>query len=741
MTVSPMRSAAIWQRVWLVAILCAMAGALLAQDSYDQPWRPQYHFTPSHNFMNDPNGMVFYKGEYHLFYQYNPEGQVWGHMSWGHAAATDMVHWKHLPVAIPEDPKYMAYSGSAVVDWNNSSGLCKNSDPADQSCLIAIYAAAYKDRQKQHIAYSNDRGRTWTNYAGNPVIDLDAEDFRDPKVFWYAPQKKWVLVAVLADHRKALFFSSPDLKHWTKLSEFSPASDDVGQWECPDLLELPIEGTNDTRWVLIINRNPGAPAGGTGVRYLIGQFDGTQFVEKESAGKKLWADYGKDFYATNSFNDMPQGDPRKIWIGWTSNWLYAKDEPTALWRGAQSVPRTLTLRWVKDPLNPRAGLSGEPDLLMVQAPVRELHSLRGEPFVISNTSVQEANARLSQAGVKGATYEIEAEIEAGDASEIGFRLRKSGAVETLVGVTLASNTLFVDRTKSGDVYFSADFPGRYSTTLTNTKRVKLHIFVDRSSVEVFANDGEKVMTDRTYPPQDCEGIEIYSTGGAAKVVLLTVWQLHSIWGTSPNSAGYTGQPFHDERYAGGPQTIPGKLQCAYYDVGGEGIAYHDSDAVNHGSGELNPLDGSYLHAFRVHEGVDISYVKVGRQPAVDDNPFDLVAPPPEELYVGWTQPGEWLNYTVNVATAGKYSVDLLYTSHQGGQIGLDLDGKPLDSPLTITSTANSDDPLAWRQWHHWNLAKNLVEVELPAGVHVLTVRILTEGQMNLAYFGFRKAIQ
>ena len=178
----------------------------------------------------------------------------------------------------------MTYSGSAVVDWNNSSGLCKNSDPADHSCLIAIYAAAYKDRQKQHIAYSNDRGRTWTNYAGNPVIDLDAEDFRDPKVFWYAPQKKWVLVAVLADHRQALFFSSPDLKHWTKLSEFGPAGDDAGQWECPDLLELPIEGTNDTRWVLIINRNPGAPAGGTGVRYLIGQFDGTQFVEKESAG-------------------------------------------------------------------------------------------------------------------------------------------------------------------------------------------------------------------------------------------------------------------------------------------------------------------------------------------------------------------------------------------------------------------------------------------------------------------------
>jgi fructan beta-fructosidase len=496
--------------------LCVLTLGAFAQDSYDQPWRPQYHFTPSHNFMNDPNGMVFYKGEYHLFYQYNPEGQVWGHMSWGHAISTDMVHWQHLPVGIPEDPNYMAYSGSAVVDWNNSSGLCKNPDPQDHSCLIAIYAAAYKDRQKQHIAYSNDRGRTWTNYADNPVIDVDAEDFRDPKVFWYAPKKKWVLVAVLADRRKALFFDSPDLKHWNKLSEFGPAGDDAGQWECPDLLELPVENTEEERWVLIINRNPGAPAGGTGVRYLVGHFDGQQFTEAESAGKKLWADYGKDFYATNSFNDMPKGDTRKIWIGWISNWLYAKNEPTVLWRGAQSIPRTLTLRRLGN------------QLLMVQTPVRELQGLRGQPFSLSNLTVQDANAKITHAGWSGETYEIEAELEPGSASEIGCRLRKGDAVETLVGIIPSSNMLFVDRTKSGDVSFSKDFPGRYSTTLQNTKRVKLHIFVDRSSVEVFANNGEKIMTDRIYPSTDSMGIELYSTGGG-KVVSLTIWPLASIW--------------------------------------------------------------------------------------------------------------------------------------------------------------------------------------------------------------------
>jgi fructan beta-fructosidase len=496
-----------------------MGAAMFAQDAYDQPWRPQYHFTPSHNFMNDPNGMVFYKGEYHLFYQYNPEGQVWGHMSWGHAVSTDMVHWQHLPLAIPEDANFMIYSGSAVVDWNNSSGLCKNPDPTDHSCLIAIYAADYhQKREKTNIAYSNDRGRTWTQFAGNPVIDVDAEDFRDPKVFWYEPQKKWVLVAVLADHRKALFFSSPDLKQWTKMSEFGPAGDDAGQWECPDLLELPIEGKKETRWVLIINRNPGAPAGGTGVRYLVGNFNGNQFTEGESAGRKQWADYGKDFYATNSFNDMPKGDERKIWMGWTSNWLYAKDEPTVLWRGAQSIPRTLALRSVVD------------QLLMVQTPVKELESLRGEPFHLKNTSVGYTNSKLTKKGPKVETYEIEVELELGSATEMGLRLRKADGVVTVVGIVPATDSLFVDRTESGEKSFSRDFSGRFSTMLSSTTRVKLHIFVDCSSVEVFANDGEKVMTDRIYPPPGSTGIEVYSVGGAGKVISLTVWPLKSIWG-------------------------------------------------------------------------------------------------------------------------------------------------------------------------------------------------------------------
>jgi len=508
--------------LWLLLGLVLLSMLTLrshAQDpAYDQPWRPQYHFTPPQNFMNDANGTVFYKGEYHLFYQYNPEGDVWGHMSWGHAVSSDLVHWQNLPVALHEVPgQYMVYSGSAVVDWNNSSGLCQNPDPQDHSCLVAIYTGAYKDRQKQHIAFSNDRGRTWANYPGNPVADLDAPDFRDPNVFWYAPQHKWVMVAVLADERTLVVLDSPDLKHWSKRSTFGPAGDTTGQWECPDLIELPVEGTSEKKWVLIVNRNPGAPAGGTGVRYLIGKFDGASFTSEVPDAPALWADWGKDFYATNTWNNVPESDGRHLWIGWFSNWKYANAEPTVLWRGAQSIPRTLLLRRYADGLR------------MVQRPVRELESLRREKVRIVNAGVAEANRKLRDAGTKGEVYEVEAELESGQADEIGFRLRKGKEVETLIGLDAAHHEVFVDRTSSGEVSFSNDFPGRFSAKVEQNTAIKLHVFVDRSSVEVFVNDGERVLSDRIYPPPGSDGIEVFAYGNGASVVSLTIWKLNSAW--------------------------------------------------------------------------------------------------------------------------------------------------------------------------------------------------------------------
>jgi fructan beta-fructosidase len=509
-----------WLAVFAASFFLVSAWGLLAQETYNEPWRPQFHFTPAKNFMNDPNGLVYYKGEYHLFYQYNPQGTVWGHMSWGHAVSTDMVHWKNLPLAIPEAPgQYMIYSGSAVVDWKNASGLCASVDAQDPSCLIAIYTAAATNVQSQNIAYSNDRGRTWTNYTGNPVADLKQPDFRDPKVFWYEAGKKWAMVAVLADERKAVFFDSQDLKKWTFLSSFEIKGNDKGQWECPDLFELAVDGNpKNKKWVLIVNRNPGAPAGGTGTRYFVGSFDGSHFVNETSAAQELWADYGKDFYATNSFSDLPPKDVRRIWIGWISNWQYANREPTAIWRGAQSLPRELSLAQFPDGLR------------LIQKPIDETKTLREREFLqLSNVSVPMATQAMHLANVRGDTLEIEAELAPVDAKEMGFRLRKGGSEETVLGLTPENKEVFVDRTRSGEVSFAPEFPGRHKTVLRQSSRVKLHIFLDRSSVEVFVNDGEEVLTDRIYPSPGSDGIELYSDAGKGKVLSLSIWKLGSIW--------------------------------------------------------------------------------------------------------------------------------------------------------------------------------------------------------------------
>ncbi len=502
------------------AVLLASALALPAQETYNEPWRPQYHFTPPKYFMNDPNGLVYYKGEYHLFYQFNPRGTEWGHMSWGHAVSTDMLHWKNLPVAIPEaEGQHMIYSGSAVVDWHNASELCQSSDAADPSCLIAIYTAAGTNVQRQFLAFSNDRGRTWTNYSGNPIADLKQPDFRDPKVFWYEAQKKWVMVAVLADERKAVFFDSRDLKNWVLRGSFELANNDKGQWECPDLFELSVEGeSKNKKWVLVVNRNPGAPADGTGTRYFVGNFDGTHFVNETPAAQELWADYGKDFYATNSYSDLPPADGRRIWIGWISNWQYANREPTAIWRGGQSLPRELSLKRFPDGVR------------LVQKPIAEATKLRHEELLhVANLSVADAVGAVRSAKVRGDTLEIEAEFAPEDTKEIGFRLREGGNEETVLGFVTENSEVYIDRTQSGEVAFAPEFSGRHRATVRQSSRVKLHIFQDRSSLEVFVNDGEVVMTERIYPSPGSDGMEIYSDGGHGKVLSLSIWRLGSVW--------------------------------------------------------------------------------------------------------------------------------------------------------------------------------------------------------------------
>jgi fructan beta-fructosidase len=246
-----------------------------ASTAYQELYRPQFHFTPAQNWMNDPNGLVYYKGEYHLFYQYNPFGDTWGNMSWGHAVSTDLVHWKHLPVAIPMEGDELIFSGSAVVDRENTTGFGTRHNPP----MVAIYTSARPGSQAQSLAYSTDRGRTWTKYAGNPVLDIGSGEFRDPKVFWYAPEHKWVMAVSMAVERKIRLYSSPDLKSWTLMSDFGPANATGGVWECPDLFPLAVDGNRrKTKWVMMVNLNPGGIAGGSAAQYFVGDFDGKRFT-------------------------------------------------------------------------------------------------------------------------------------------------------------------------------------------------------------------------------------------------------------------------------------------------------------------------------------------------------------------------------------------------------------------------------------------------------------------------------
>jgi fructan beta-fructosidase len=487
---------------------CAFAITVVAWSAaseYHEPLRPRFHFTPSRNFMNDPNGLVYYKGEYHLFYQHNPFGTVWGHMSWGHAVSRDMLHWEHLPVALREENGIMIFSGSAVVDRDNASGFCRPNG-SDRSCLVAIYTGHGHDRQTQNIAYSNDRGRTWTKYSGNPVIDPGLKDFRDPKVIWHEPTKRWVMVTVLADQHKVRFFGSRDLKTWETLSDFGPAGATGGVWECPDLFALPVDGNpRDLRWVLDVDINPGGVAGGSGGQYFVGTFDGVRFVNDNAPAETLWVEHGKDFYATTSFADIPAADGRRIWMAWISNWLYADAEPTVTWRGAQSIPRVLALRRLPDGIR------------LVQAPIAELNTLRTtrQPAIITSAAPLPGSA------------DIEMEVARGEWGEAGLRFFNAAGEAVVVGVNAQPLALFVDRRSSRAAGLHDAYPGRHASPLRwRNDRIQLRVLFDRSVLEVFGNDGESIVTDRVYPTQPFDRVELLPTGRSVEA---RVWEIRSVW--------------------------------------------------------------------------------------------------------------------------------------------------------------------------------------------------------------------
>ena len=474
-------------------------------DTFDtgnrEKFRPTYHFSPLYGWMNDPNGMVYKDGEYHLFYQHNPYGSKWGNMHWGHAISKDLINWEHRPDAITPDALGTIFSGSAVVDTDNTAGF-------GAGAIVAIYTQN-SDRQVQSIAYSTDNGRSFTKYENNPVLTSDARDFRDPKVFWHKETQRWIML--LAVGQEMQIFSSSNLKDWAFESSFGEGQGaHGGVWECPDLFELPVDGTNEKKWVLLCNLNPGGPFGGSATQYFVGTFNGKEFVN-ESPSKTKWMDWGKDHYATVTWSDAP--DNRRIAIAWMSNWQYANDVPTSQYRSPNSVPRDLSLFTV------------DGETYLQSAPSPELLKLRDiskkRSFKVNGTRT----IKDMIAGNEGA-YEIELTIENQHADIIGFRLYNDKGEEVDIQYDMKEKKFSMDRRKSGDVGFNENFPMLTWTAIeSGIDELKLRLFVDKSSVEAFGDGGRFVMTNQVFPSEPYTHIDFYSKGGAYKVDSFVIYKL------------------------------------------------------------------------------------------------------------------------------------------------------------------------------------------------------------------------
>ncbi|HPF38821.1 MAG TPA: GH32 C-terminal domain-containing protein [Phycisphaerae bacterium] len=514
--------AAIWSRALTDEEIAVISGGEVG-GGYRERFRPQIHFSPPTNWLNDPNGLARHDGEYHLFYQYNPFGDKWGHMSWGHAVSPDLLHWKHLPVTLPEEDGLMSFSGSAVVDAQNSSGFGKvGSIP-----LVAAYTAhdGAKHRQTQCIAASLDRGRSFSKFEGNPVIDIQMSDFRDPKVFWHAPDKRWIMIVALSNERKALFYGSADLKRWERLGEFGPAgAAKAPNWECPDLFELPVDGDPDnTRWVLEVDVGGGGPNGGGGGQYFVGRFDGKTFHNDNPPDTTLWIDHGRDCYATQSYSDIPDADGRRIWIAWMNGFPYAGDIPTFPWRGAMSLPKEVSLTKTAEGVRLR------------QRPIRELRSLRGPVIQSGIRTLRPGRTEWIESDRLTGAMEIVATFKHKTARRFGVNALECDGAVTPVGYDARLREMYVDRRNSGLSSFSDQFAGLHAAPLrlSDDDLIRLHIIVDASSVEVFGNDGEQVITDLVFPDKACRGISLFSEAGETDVVSLECYPLTSVWTQTP----------------------------------------------------------------------------------------------------------------------------------------------------------------------------------------------------------------
>jgi fructan beta-fructosidase len=485
---------------------------------YTEKHRPKIHFTPEAHWMNDPNGMVYHHGEYHLFYQHYPDSTVWGPMHWGHAVSSDLLHWKHLPIALYPDSLGMIFSGSAVVDEKNTSSLGTMENPP----LVAIFTyhnmegekAGRTDYQRQGIAYSLDNGNTWKKYEKNPVLENQGtKDFRDPKVFWYEPSKKWIMILAAFDHVE--FYASNDLKDWDKLSDFGREyGSHGGVWECPDLFQLDVDGEKTKKWVMLLSINPGGPNGGSGTQYFIGNFDGQKFVSETAKRDTLWLDYGADNYAGVTWSNIPVKDGRRIFLGWMSNWNYANVVPTSPWRSAMTIPRELKLKRINH------------HLYLQSVPVDELNRAAMKAKTVLNIISNDTLDLTDQT-----QYDLTLSRVSGiiDASDFSFVLSNSLNERVVIGFELKANRFYINRGGAGKEHFSESFNAiSYAPRISTSEKVQFDFIIDVSSVEAFFDGGTTVLTNTFFPDQNLNELQVIAKP-VLKIDSIKIEQLKSAW--------------------------------------------------------------------------------------------------------------------------------------------------------------------------------------------------------------------
>ena len=475
-----------------------------------EKYRPAFHHAPVIGWMNDPNGMFYKDGVWHLYYQHNPYGSKWQNLSWGHSTSTDLINWTPEPEALEPNGLGMVFSGSCAIDKDNTAGFGDNA-------VVGLYTSA-DATQQQSLVWSTDNGKTLNFYPGNPVIIRETEA-RDPNMFFHAPTGEWVLLLAHALDHEMLIYTSPDLKNWTEQSRFGKglgAQD--GVWECPDLFQLPVNGTDEKKWVLICNLNPGGVFGGSATQYFVGDFDGKTFTVDTPASGTVptkWMDFGKDHYATVSWSDAP--DDRRVVIGWMSNWQYAAEVPTKQFRSANTLPRDISLF---------RGDDGEYYISTLPSP--EVNALRDKKVTtVKSKSIGKNPLKYPLPTANDGICEIDLTVTATKNTPVSITLSNAKGEHCDMVFNPADCTFSFDRTESGLTDFSQDFPAKVNApTLRNSNSQSIRIFVDRSSIEVFDTDGNFVMTNLVFPTEAYSTVSLAADGGKATLNSMEIYSLN-----------------------------------------------------------------------------------------------------------------------------------------------------------------------------------------------------------------------